>query len=89
MLVAHDTPAKIKIFKDQRNIGYTMLSDPRAEIIPAFGIANPQFPKGSSWYGVAIPMIFVAAPDGTITHRFSYASHRDRHDIDAILAALK
>jgi hypothetical protein len=34
-------------------------------------------------------MIFVAAPDGTITHRFSYASHRDRHDIDAILAALK
>jgi peroxiredoxin len=49
VLVAHDTPAKMKIFKDQRNIGYTMLSDPKAEIIPASGIANPQFPKGSSW----------------------------------------
>jgi len=79
----------MKAFAASRGIGYTLLSDPGAKIIPAFGIANPQYPKTSSWYGIAIPMLFVVGPDGTITHRFSNASHRERHDIDGILAILK
>ena len=79
----------MKTFADARDMGYTMLSDAEAKIVPAFGIANPRFGKGSSWYGVAIPMAFVVAPDGTITHRFSRANYRHDLDIDEILAILK
>lgn len=65
------------------------MSDAKAEIIPAFGIANPQFPKGSSWYGVALPIIFVVDKGGIIRHRFSLRNYRERPEIDVILDTLK
>lgn len=79
----------MKRFADARNIGYPLLSDAKAEIIPAFGIANPQFAKGSSWYGVALPIIFVVDKDGTIRHRFSLRNYRDRPEADTILDVLR
>lgn len=66
-----------------------MLSDTAGEIIPAFGLANPQYPKGSSWYGVALPIVFAIDPDGIIRHRFSGADHRDAVDIDLVLDVVK
>lgn len=79
----------LKGFAEARNIGYTMLSDAQAEIIPAFGIANPQFKKSSSWYGVALPIIFVVDKDGVIRHRFSKRNYADRPEVDVILEILK
>lgn len=61
-----------------------MLSDAGAEIIPAFGLANPQFAKGSAWYGVALPIVLVIAPDGTVRHRFSETDYRHRVDTGII-----
>lgn len=66
-----------------------MLSDAKAEIIPAFGITNPQFKKGSSWYGVALPIIFVVGKDGTIQHQFSLRNYQDRPEADTILQILR
>lgn len=66
-----------------------MLSDAKAEIIPAFGIANPQFKKSSSWYGIALPIIFVVDKDGVIRHRFSTQNYRNRPEADVILDILK
>ena len=65
------------------------MSDDRAEIIPAFGIANPQFSKGSSWYGVALPIIFVVGRDGVIRHRFSLENYQERPEVDVILDVLR
>ena len=65
------------------------MSDDRAEIIPAFGIANPQFAKGSSWYGVALPIIFVVGRDGVIRHRFSLENYQERPEVDVILDVLR
>lgn len=79
----------MRIFRDARGIGYTLLSDAKAEIIPAFGLANPQYAKGSAWYGVALPMILVIDASGTVSHRFSGASHASPPDIDVILSVLK
>lgn len=88
-LISHDAPAKLKSFADAREIPYTMLSDAGAEIIPAFGLANPQFKKGSAWYGVALPIIFVTGPDGVIRHRFSGADKTQRVPPETILDILK
>lgn len=87
--MTHDKPAALKRFAGARNIGYTLLSDAKADIIPAFGIANPQFPKGSSWYGVALPIIFVVGKDGVIRHRFSLRNYQDRPEADTILDVLR
>tara|TARA_R110000787_G_scaffold20591_2_gene61282 strand:- start:350 stop:667 length:318 start_codon:yes stop_codon:yes gene_type:complete len=87
--ITHDAPDKLKAFGDSAKIGFTMLADDKAIIIPAFGVENPQFKKGSAWYGVAHPIIFAVDPDGTIRHRFSQTDYRDRTDIDAILDVLR
>ena len=88
-LVTHDKPAALKRFADARNIDYTLLSDAKADIIPAFGIANPQFAKGSSWFGVALPVIFVVGKAGVIRHRFSLRNYQDRPEVDTILNVLR
>ncbi|MBK18849.1 MAG: hypothetical protein CMM52_08440 [Rhodospirillaceae bacterium] len=77
-----------KSFAADEKIGYTLLSDPKAEIIGAFGLIKPGVLKSSSWYGVAVPAIFVADTNGVISHRFSTHNYRDRPDVDRVLAAL-
>lgn len=88
-VVSHDKVDRLKVFADKNDIVYTLLSDADAKIIPDFGLANPQFKKGSPWYGVALPIIFVVDPDGTIRHRFSRTDYRERVDPDLILGILK
>lgn len=61
----------------------------KAQIIPAFGIANPQFKKPSPWYGISLPIIFVIDKGGVIRHRFSLRTYRDRPEIDVILDTLR
>ena len=89
MLISHDRPGALKRFGDARNNNYTMLSDAKAEIIPALGIANPQFKKSSSWYGVILPIIFVVDKEGVIRHRFSKRNYANRPEVDVILDVLK
>ena len=88
-LITHDKPAPLARFAGSENIGYTLLSDAKAKIIPAFGITNPQFPKSSSWYGIALPIIFVVDANGVIRHRFSTRNYRNRPEVDVILDILR
>lgn len=81
--------AKLARFAGDENIRMPLLSDAQARIIPAFGVENDRFPKGSSWYGVAHPIIIVADADGIVRHRFSKRNYRDRPDVDAVLDVLR
>jgi len=76
-------------FARAHNIAFTLLSDSKVEIIEAFGMANPQFAKGSRWYGIAVPGIFAIDPAGIITHRFTTTDYTDRPSPDAVLAVLR
>jgi len=76
-------------FARARNIAYSLLADKKAEIIEAFGLANPQYPKGSSWYGIAVPAIFAIDPKGVITHRFTSTDYTDRPSPEAVLSVLR
>jgi peroxiredoxin len=77
-----------KQFSADEGISYTLLADPNADIIGAFGLINPGVAKTSSWYGIALPAIFVIDQSGTITHRFSTENYRQRPDVDRVLATL-
>jgi len=76
-------------FAARRNIGFTLLADKKAQIIEALGMTNPQFPKGSRWYGVALPGILTIDPKGKVTHRFISKDYRDRPSPEAVLAVLR
>ncbi len=89
MIVTHDTVPKLARFAASANIGYTLLSDAEAKIIPAFGIANEQFAPGTAWYGVAHPLTMVIDPKGVIRHRFSGPDYTDRIDVDVVLGILR
>ena len=76
-------------FAQAKNIAFTLLADKKVEIIEAFGMTNPRYPKRSSWYGIAVPAVFVIDPKGIITHRFTTTNYRDRPSAEAVLDALR
>ena len=76
-------------FAKRENIAFTLLADEKVEIIEAFGMTNPRYPKGSNWYGIAVPAIFVIDAKGIITHRFTTTNFRDRPSPEAVLDALR
>lgn len=76
-------------FAADRGIGYSLLADQKAEIIKAFGLINQRFPRGTRWYGIALPIMFVIDAKGVITHRFSSTNYRNRPDPDLVLKALR
>ena len=78
-----------KRFAQAKNIAFTLLADKKVEIIEAFGMTDPQHPKDSRWYGIAVPAIFVIDPKGIISHRFTTTNYRDRPSPEAVLDALR
>ena len=76
-------------FARSRNIAFTLLADKKVEIIEAFGMTNPQYPKGTNWYGTAVPGIFVIDSKGMITHRFTSSNYTDRPSPEAVLSVLQ
>ena len=76
-------------FAKSENIAFTLLADSKVQIIEAFGMTNPRYPKGTSWYGIAVPAIFVIDSRGVITHRFANTNYRDRPSPEAVLSVLQ
>lgn len=75
-------------FAKRRKIGFKLLADTDAAIIKAFDVVNESFPKNASWYGVAVPIIFVTNAEGVITRRFSEVPYTNRPKIDQVLDAI-
>ncbi len=87
-ILTYDSPTDLRRFAGRRKIDYTLLSDPGSEVIRAFDLLNERYRPGSYAHGVPHPAIFVVDPDGTITHRVSEESYRNRPEIDVVLEAL-
>jgi peroxiredoxin len=64
--ISYDSPQILKTFIDRRQIGYTLLSDPKSEIIDRYRLRDPQYPPGNLAYGVPRPIIFILDKMGTI-----------------------
>ena len=64
--ISYDSPEILKTFIERRSIGYTLLSDPKSEIIDRYNLRDPQYPPGNRAYGVPRPIIFILDRSGTI-----------------------
>jgi peroxiredoxin len=64
--ISYDSPQILKTFIDRRQIGYTLLSDPKSEIIDRYRLRDPQYQPGSPAHGVPRPVILILDKTGTI-----------------------
>ena len=54
--ISFDSPQILSTFIERRGIKYTLLSDPKSEIIDRYKLRDPQYAEGSFAYGVPRPM---------------------------------
>ncbi|MEO7775251.1 MAG: peroxiredoxin family protein [Steroidobacteraceae bacterium] len=87
--VSMDTVDKIAGFHGERQIGFTMLSDPKGDAVERLGIRDLQYADGSKAFGVARPMIFILDATLTIRHKYAEESYRNRPDLGKVLADLR
>jgi peroxiredoxin len=86
--LSYDSPEILAAFTAKRNIAYTLLSDPKSEVIDLYKLRDPQYPPGSRAYGVPRPIIFVLDPDGIIKAKLYEESFKDRPPVTAVISKL-
>ena len=86
--ISYDRPQTRKTFIDRRQIGYTLLSDPRSVIIDRYKLRDPQYPPGSFAYGVPRPIIFVLDKSGTIKAKLYEETYTKRPPATLLISTI-
>ena len=86
--ISYDSPQILSTFMERRGIKYTMLSDPKSEIIDRYNLRDPQYKAGSRAYGVPRPIIFILDKNGTVKAKLYEESYRDRPPATLVVSTL-
>lgn len=77
-----------KEFVQRRKVGYTMLSDPKSEIIDLYKLRDPQYPPGDFAYGVPRPIIFILDKNGIVKAKLYEDTYTKRPPLALVLETL-
>jgi peroxiredoxin len=86
--LSYDSPEILAAFTIKRQIAYTLLSDPKSEVIDRYKLRDPQYPPGNRAYGVPRPIIFILDPNGVIKAKLYEESFKDRPPVAAVISKL-
>jgi peroxiredoxin len=86
--ISYDSPQVLSTFMERRGINYTMLSDPKSEIIDRYNLRDPQYQPGSPAYGVPRPIIFILDKSGTVKAKLYEESYRQRPPSSLVVTTL-
>ena len=86
--LSYDSPEILEAFTVKRHLTYTLLSDPKSEIIDLYNLRDPHYPPGSRAYGVPRPIIFVLDRQAVIKAKLFEESFKDRPPISAVISRL-
>jgi peroxiredoxin len=86
--LSYDSPEILAAFTAKRDIAYTLLSDPKSEVIDRYKLRDPQYPAGSRAYGVPRPIIFILDTSGTIKAKLYEESYKDRPPVASVISKL-
>jgi peroxiredoxin len=86
--ISYEDPSKNAAFIAERNIGYTLLSDPGSKIIDRFGLRDPQYKPGSMAFGVPRPIIFILDRHGIIKAKLYEETFKKRPPAALIVKTL-
>ena len=69
--LSYDEPDALTDFAKAHKITYTLVPDPKSDVIRSFGILNTLIePHDKPWYGIPYPGTYVINAEGSITHKF-------------------
>jgi len=86
--LSYDQPDVTKAFADRRGITFSMLSDPKSQVIDRWGLRDPQYPMGNKAYGVPRPAIFVIDRKGVIRGSLAEETYQKRPPVSEVLKAI-
>jgi peroxiredoxin len=86
--ISYDSPEILKTFIERRNIGYTLLSDPKSEVIDRYKLRDPQYPPGNRAYGVPRPIIFILDKNGVIKAKLYEETYTKRPPATLVIETL-
>ena len=86
--LSYDNPEILQATTDKRRLTYTLLSDPKSEIIDRYNLRDPQYPPGNRAYGVPRPIIFVLDSQGVIKAKLFEESFKYRPRITTVISKL-
>jgi peroxiredoxin len=86
--LSYDSPEILQAFTVKRHLTYTLLSDPKSEIIDRYKLRDPQYSPGSRAYGVPRPIIFVLDPQAMIKAKLYEESFKNRPPVTAVVSKL-
>ena len=86
--LSYDSPEILQAATEKRRLTYTLLSDPKSEIIDRYNLRDPQYPAGNRAYGVPRPIIFVLDSQGVIKAKFFEDSFKYRPRITTVISKL-
>ena len=86
--LSYDSPEILQSFTIKRHIAYTLLSDPKSEVIDLYKLRDPHYPPGSKAYGVPRPVIFLVDASGIIKAKLYEESFKARPPVTAVISKL-
>lgn len=86
--ISYDSPQILATFIERRGIRYTLLSDPKSEVIDRYGLRDPQYPPGNRAYGVPRPIIFILDRNGIIRDKLYEATYTKRPPVGLVIETL-
>jgi peroxiredoxin len=86
--LSYDPPEVLTGFAAQRQVSYTLLSDPGSVTIDAFKLRDAQYKPDSFAYGVPMPAIFVLSPKGVVQAKLAEEGYKVRPSVQAVLEAV-
>lgn len=85
VVVSHDDANQLARFTRKYDFPYPAISDPDSEIIKAFGVMNTSYLPGTSYYGVAHPVVYFISKDGVVLEKLFHEDARVRPNVEDIL----
>jgi peroxiredoxin len=86
--ISYEPPPVDADFVAKRDIKYTLLSDPKSEVIDLYKLRDPQYPPGNRAYGVPRPIIFILDRNGVIEAKLYEDTFKKRPPVSLVIETL-
>ena len=86
--ISYDSPEILAGFTEKRGIKYTLLSDPKSEVIDRWNLRDPQYKEKPKFNGVPRPIIFILDSKGMIKAKLYEETYKTRPPVAEVVAKL-
>lgn len=86
--LSYDSVDTLAKFAKSKKLAYTLVSDPKSQVIDAFGLRNMDMAGSARMNGIPHPAIFVIGADGKVLAKLREESYRKRPPTTVVLKAV-